>query len=107
MTCPNTYNENSSVYHTFTFLDKDGNPQTPNTITYRIDCYTTGVEIKGDTAFTPVASEIEIEVLTTENVIQDNKNDLELKVITVSADYGAGSGIADIARHYIKNLRFL
>lgn len=66
----------------------DSSADTPASIKYRIDCLTTGRAIKDWTTVTPGTS-VEIAVTGSENAIQDDCNDYEVKQLTVQSDAGA------------------
>lgn len=98
-----TVNEKSTSYVTATFKDKAGAAQTPSTVTYRIDCLTTGAVILSDTSLTP-ASSIEITITATQNAMQLAGNLRETRRVTVRATYGVGDSINDQYDYDILNL---
>lgn len=97
-------NEGSTAYLTVTFLDKDGNQAAPTSITYRIDCLTTGTQVKGDTVVTP-AAQVEITLGADDNAIQDQTNENEERLVTIEASYGASDGVKDSYRYILRNLK--
>lgn len=97
-------NEGSSAYLTATFKDKDGQQVAPSAVTYRIDCLTSGTEIKGDTAITPAPS-VEIHLTATDNAIQGQENEKELRLVTVKATYGTDDAVNASYPYYVRNLK--
>lgn len=96
-------NENSNAYLTINFLDKDDVAAVPSSISYRIDCITTGTEILTDTPFTPVAASIEIELTKTNNVCIGSSK-YEERCVTVTAIYGSSDEINEEYRYNLRNL---
>lgn len=99
-----TVNEESSSYATFEFFDTAGDPEVPQSITYRIDDVASGAQIKDDTTVTP-ASSITITVTSSENAIINSGRKLELKRITLIASYGATEQAVEILTWQVKNLK--
>lgn len=83
-------NERSTHYLTVEFLDKTGALAAPTAVTYRIDCLTTGVVVRNDTAI-GAGSTIEITLTPTDNAMQNQDNVTEHRRVTVIGQYG-GSG---------------
>ena len=80
-----TLNEGSRCFVKAKFFDKLGNPQIPSSLSYRIDCETTGQTILDWTAATP-DSVVEITVDATANSIINSRNPVERKVLTFQAN---------------------
>ncbi len=99
-----TVNEGSTCYLDVSFKDKDGVLAAPTSISYRIDCLTTGAEIKEATVFSPPASSIEIEIDKTENAIQDQSNNSERRLVTVTGSYGAEDDIVEEFEYDVMNM---
>ena len=76
------FSEGASMVATAYFREGD-TAETPTTASYRIDCLTSGVEIKDWTSLTPAES-IAIDITATENAIQNQGNRFEKKQITVA-----------------------
>ena len=84
---------------------RDGETGTaPTTADYRIDCVTTGKNIKGWTSLTPAAS-IDITITATDNALQDQGLKIEKRQITVSADRGTSTEKRNIISYHLKNIR--
>jgi len=96
-------NEKSTAYVTAAFADKAGVAAVPTGVTYRVDCQSTGVELVADTAASAAAS-VEITIPPTANAIQEPTNDFEVKVVTVTATYGASDQITAAYRYRVRNL---
>lgn len=99
-----TVNELSTAYLTVTCKDKAGVLAVPASVSYRIDCLTTGVAIRPLTALVP-ASEIEIKLAPADNTMQLAGNVEERRLLTLQASYGAGDGVNSEYEYLVKNLR--
>lgn len=84
-----TVNENSTSYVAVDFRDKRNRLAVPTAVSYRIDCLTTGAQVKPWTAIDPAAS-VEIVITAAENAILGG-NERERRVVSVIAAYGLGS----------------
>lgn len=98
-----TVNEKSSSYLTVAFFDKTGAAAIPASVTYRLDCLTTGAAILADTVLSPAAS-IEIAITPTQNAILADGNTTETKRVTVKATYGASDAINAQYDYLVANL---
>lgn len=97
--------ERSSFVSTVYF--RDGNTATtPSAVKYRIDCLTTGENLKAWTSLTPGAS-INITVTASENAIQAQSNNKEKKQITVAAEPDTDGETRDYVTWKTKNIRGL
>jgi hypothetical protein len=100
-------NEDSSSRVTVNLFDLAGLPAVPTAFTYRIDCMTTGTAVRGITSLTP-ASSILIPLTPVDNAIQNEGDPIEVKRVTVSAQYGgAGDMLNDEFNYEVRNLRFI
>ena len=79
-------NEGSTAYLTVSFLDRHGNAETPISISYRVDCRTTGQQMLGDTSVSPDDSVL-LTIRPAANAINDDENEAERRVVTVTAVY--------------------
>lgn len=100
-----TVNEGSTAYLTANFKDKDSVLAAPTTISYRIDCLTNGSEVKDDTAFTPAASSIEIELTKTDNALINQANYAERRLVTVTGTYGDDDEIIQEYEYDLINMK--
>lgn len=96
-------NEKTTSYLTVDFLDKDGLPSAPTSVSYRVDCITTNTEIRADTAITPGAS-VEITLDSDDNLIINQDNDKELRRVTVTGVYGPKNEINSKYDYWVNNL---
>lgn len=78
--------EESALWITVKFFDKNGEDDIPDSISYRID--TENDEVKPDTPLTPPASSIEIMVGSSENKIISGFP-TEKRIVTITAVFGA------------------
>jgi len=95
--------EQSSKWVTVAFYDKDGLAAVPSTVSYRIDCATTGTAVLAPTSATPAAS-VEVEITPAQNAIIVAANAREVKVVTVTATYAGGGEIRNEYRYTVRNL---
>ena len=97
-------NEKTTSYLTATFLDKDGNQVAPASMTYRIDCLTTGRSVRASTDVgTPAAAQL-ITLTSDDTAIIDATNDKEVKEVTVIGTYGASDEVTSRYRYVVQNL---
>lgn len=82
-----TVNERTTSRLTVAFADADGEPAVPATVTYRVDCLTTGEEVVADTALTPAAS-LALDLGASVQAMRGPGNRREVRRVTVSATYG-------------------
>lgn len=104
----NQINEKSTGYVTVTFRDKAGAAAMPTAVTYRIDCLTTGQQVRDWTATAPAAA-VELVITPAENAILVDANSREQRRITVVAAYGPGDAdqcTADVD-YLVANLKFV
>lgn len=99
-------NENSVGYIQISFYNKNGNLETPTSISYRIDDRGSEASVRTDTSFTPVANQIEITLEPGDNAILDDTNEYEYRVVTVTATYGANDQHIEEHEYAVKNLQF-
>ena len=96
-------NEGTSFEVETTFYGPDGSVVSPSSVDYRIDCVTTGGPIRDWTAISPGGT-VTIPIEKDENAILDSSNQVEEKLLTIRAAYGAGKQITQDFRWYTKNL---
>lgn len=96
-------NEGNAAWLTATLRDKAGNLATPSSATYRIDCLTTGEEVRDTTALS-AASEMEIALTIADTAIVNEGNSIELKRVTVIGVYGDGDEVKAQYDFNVKNL---
>lgn len=95
--------ERSTAYLTASFFDKAGAAAAPSSVTYRVDCEKTGAALVPSSSVTPGQS-VEITIPASANAMQEATNDFETKVVTVTANYGAGEQITAAYRYRVRNL---
>lgn len=98
-------NEESTVWLLLTFEDRDGNPQTPQSIKYRVD--SDSGEVTPETSVTP-AQEVEIEISAQENTVQGDcaYQDMHVTVIAVG-DPSTFQQKTKEFKYKLKNLRYI
>lgn len=98
------YHERSSFTATVYFRNSSDAAEAPTTVDYRIDGLTTDTAITGWTSVTPATS-VSISVTPTENRVINNRNRLERRQITVSANRGLSTETRDIVMYKVINNR--
>lgn len=100
--------EKSTGYLTAAFRDKHGRLEEPTSIRYRIDCLTTGRQVRPWTEVPTPAAKIEITLTSADNAIFGSK-ERERRLVTVVAAYGPGSDdqVTGEFRYDVRNLKFL
>ena len=101
---PTIINENSSHTLIFNFRDESDAALVPDTVTYRIDCLTTGEEIQADADISP-ASDIELRIDGSKAIINDETNRYERRRVFVTATYGTDE-MTGAAYYSISNLNW-
>jgi hypothetical protein len=85
-------NEGTTCYLQVDLKDKANVVQAPNSVTYRIDCLTTGTVVRADTSVAPAAS-IEIVLTPADTAIHDPTNEIEEKRVAGRAVYGVNDAV--------------
>lgn len=98
-----TVNESSTITVPVAFYDKNGDPETPASITYRIDDVSSGAEIVSDTSMTPATS-VDITVSANDNAILNANRRMEARRMTITAAYGASEQATEVVYWQVKNL---
>jgi hypothetical protein len=106
MTVIGFINEGSTGYLAVEFLDKAGAASVPSSISYRIDDVISMDEILDDTTVT-AAAEIEITLGPSVNVIVDQKNRRERRLVTITATYGADDALVKEYEYDVKNIKMI
>ena len=96
-------NQDSSGYLTVTPKNKSGAAEAPDSMSYRIDCLTSAKVVRADTALV-AASVVEIHLTPTDNAIQNEANEFEAKLVTVTCTYGASDGVKSQYSYEVRNL---
>jgi hypothetical protein len=96
--------EKSPLYATFTFTDEDGAAVIPNSVDWRIDDITNGVQILDWQSVSVVTNPTQITVPGSDNAISDQTHISELRALTVRVDDGLPSEHYADKYYRIKNL---
>jgi hypothetical protein len=80
-----TLNEGSRCFVKAKFFDHAENAQIPTSLSYRVDCQTTGATLLDWTTVTP-DTVVEVQIDATLNVIQRRGNSIERKAVTFMAN---------------------
>ena len=78
-------NENSTCWLNLQFYGRDNQLVAPSSLTYQVDCLTTGTSMKASTVLTP-ATNVEIELTTAINAINSQTNAYERRRVLVTTD---------------------
>jgi len=80
-----TLNEGSRCFIKAKFFDRQEVPQIPTSLSYKVQCETTGTILKDWTIVTP-ATVVEVQIDATLNKIVNRTNVIERKVVTFLAN---------------------
>jgi hypothetical protein len=80
-----TLNEGSRCFVKAKFYDNAETPQIASSLSYRVDCETTGTALLDWTPITPAAV-VEVQIDATLNAIIDSSNPVERKVVSFLAN---------------------
>lgn len=100
---PYTVNERSSAVLVCSFLDPDGQPAAPQSVSYRVQCTSSGTLIRDNTPVSP-ADQVEIFLESDDTRIVDQARPHEMRSVIVTAVYGAGDQVSEIFRLRVRNL---
>ena len=101
----NTIGEGSSFSLGLTFWDDSAEPwtaSTPTTISYRVDCTTTGASMRTWTTLTPAAATT-ISLASADNAINDQSRRQEGRQVTVKTDSGLSTQAQDTFTYAVSN----
>lgn len=82
--------EGHSFTHTFSFYNSSWVLTAPSNARYRVDCLTTGTQIRDWTTIA-AASQITVSLTDDDNEIQDQRNQFETRQLTIQGDYSTDS----------------
>jgi len=97
-------NERSTRWLTIGFKDRAGDAAAPSSASYRIDCLTSGSEIRADTAL-PAGASPEITLTPDDNAIVDESHRVESRLVTVYGLFGADDELYLAYEYDVINLR--
>ena len=75
----------------------------PDTISYRIDCLTNNQEVRTDTPITP-AGQVTIPLTSSDNALIVSTNQVEVRVVTLTANYGGDDNVVRKIHYLVKAL---
>ncbi|MEW6487656.1 MAG: hypothetical protein AB1578_07050 [Thermodesulfobacteriota bacterium] len=102
------YNERQSLRLRATFTNADGQPVTPDAVTYRVDNADTGEPVVAETPVAEPATVVDVVITREQNALQDAAAPRERRVVTLDFSYDAGAQGAPIEYRYtLRNLRFV
>jgi hypothetical protein len=80
-----TLNEGSRCFVKAKFFDNQERPQIPTSLSYKVQCETTGTLLQDWTSVTP-GTQVEVQIDATLNSIVNRRNPIERKVVTFLAN---------------------
>ena len=98
-----TVNEQSPLFVTVVFTDKDGDPLVPASVDWRVDDITNDAQVTDWASISPLAT-VEITIPGTSNIIDDDTNVREVQVITVRVDDGLAGEAHQKLNYKVMNL---
>ncbi len=101
-----TINEGQTSYISLEFTDKNGDPLTPTTISYRIDDEASETNLLPATLVSVPESSIEIRVPPAINELVSQDNSTEIRVATIEATYETEDVVSTDVKWCIRNLKF-
>lgn len=101
----NVINEGSSSELVVAFVDENGLPSAPSDVVYRVDCATTGQQVRNETTVTP-ADTITISLIGADTDIITETNASERRRVTVIARYGTQTLTGEYD-YVVRNLRYV
>lgn len=87
--------------------DKDNAAEVPTTIHYRIDDVVSGAAIRASTQVVPAQSSGEITLYPADTTLQDQENESELRILTMTLDTGLDSQFNKAFLYEVFNLRVI
>lgn len=96
-------NEKTTPKIKLDFKGEDKKPEIPATVTYRLDCVTTGQSITPDTPLA-AASSIDVQLSVAQTTMVNAGNAIETKRVTVKATYAGGGAYNEQWDFQLKNL---
>lgn len=97
-----TVNEGTTAYLSVAFKDKDGVAAAPSSVSYRIDCLTTGTAILGDTSVSASAT-VSITVTAAQNAILGSRS-MERRRVTITGTYAGSEAVREQFDYQVRNL---
>lgn len=97
-------NEKGTLYVTVKFYDLDDDLFTPTSADYRVDCLTSGYEIRDWTAITPATS-VTVTLTGEDNRIVDSRHSREIRQLVVRYVDEAGNEQKSQAQYRVDNLQ--
>lgn len=93
--------EGTSRTLTVSFKDKAGAAATPSSVQFRVDCDTTGLNVRPLQAATPPAASMDITLVAADNVRKGVNNPFEIRRVTVIADFPGGNRLVEEFRYQV------
>lgn len=84
-------NEGSTARLAITWLDYDGEEAAPESVSYRVDCTTTGEAVRAETSLTPAAT-MNLILTPDDTAILGDGTEPEQRVATFVATWDGGAG---------------
>lgn len=104
---PPTIDEQLSNAVHVDLTDADGNPAPPISVTYRIDCLTSGAQILAPVVLSTPGASFDVTVPSALNAIVDQSNPQEYRRMTVEALYANADLLSGQFDWVVNNLSFV
>lgn len=98
--------EASTGWVRIAFLDEDGDPASPDAVTYSIHDRDSGTVVRAET-FLPASQSIEVKLTPEDNRILNSENEYEYREVTVRATFGGSDACNARAVYRVDNFAFL
>jgi len=99
-----TVPDRSTAWLTVNFEDKDGAPEAPSSISYRVDT-SDGAQLRDWTNVVGVAQSVELTLTPDDNAIANEADTFQINIVTVKAVFGPDDERNETYSYRVKNLR--
>ena len=104
---PPIVDEQKSVTLTIGLSDAAGNPAPPVTVTYQIDCLTSGTQVLDPVTLATPGAQFDVALSSVANRIVDQTHAQEYRRLTVEAQYATGNLLTGQFDWVVNNLSFV
>lgn len=96
--------ERTTRYIAYAFDDASGEDAVPSEGRYRIDCRTTGRQVRAWTPISGVAASGQITLTSDDTAIIDRANAIEKRIVQVEASYGSDDKARQVIEFEVERL---
>ena len=97
--------EQTTAYLDVELRNKFGTPEDPESVSYRVDCMSTGRNVRSDTSI-PAASKLVITLNTNDNSMVYGSHNEEVHRVTITAVYGPGDKLVSQFDYRVNRAKF-